>query len=100
MMLLAMSMLARLRRHDSREVAPHAAKALVEILVVVRDEQVSGVLAQCVDIRPERAQTLGGYRVDHVPVLGPIPIAEVGERGDSGLVDGIRLFEDDGYVCG
>jgi len=93
-------MLARLRRNDSREVAPHAAKALVEIMVVVRDEQVSSVLAQCVDIRPERSQTLGGYRVDHVRVLGPLALAQVGERGDSGQVDGIRLFEDDGYVCG
>lgn len=93
-------MLARLRRNDSREVAPHAAKTIVEILIVVRDEQVSGVLAQSVDIRPESVQTLCGYRVDHVSVLGPILLVQVGECGDFGLVDGIRLFEDDGNVCG
>ena len=98
--MLALSVQAALRRNDRREIGPHGTKALVEILVAVRDEQVSRVLAQRVDIRPEARQTLGRYRVYHVGVLGSILRAERRERGDFGLVDGVGFFEDDGYVGG
>lgn len=89
-----------LSRNDSREIAPHAPKALIEILAGIGDEQVSGVLAQRINVRLQTRLTLSWHRVDHVGEAGPILCAEVRECGDLGLVDRVRFFEDDRYVSG
>jgi hypothetical protein len=47
---LADRMMCPLRRNDIRKIRPATPKALVDILVVVRNEKVSGMLRQIIDI--------------------------------------------------
>lgn len=93
-------MLAALRRNDIRKVAPYASKALIVILVVVGDEQISCVFGQIIDIRFKTVQGHGRHRVDHVGVFRAIFGAQIGQGGDFGLVDGIGLFKDNRDICG